>query len=70
LPPLPGDPPKHEWVADLSRTDSVALDLVTKLLDRRLAQLTLPASQQLQYKLAMAATAVVTDRDAYRPPMN
>jgi hypothetical protein len=70
LPALPGDPPDSEWLADLSRTDNVANGLLTRMLDRRLTQLTFEAAQQLQYKLAMAATAVVTDRAAYRPPMD
>ena len=70
LPPLPGEPAEREWVADLSRANSVAIGLVAKLMDRRLAQLTFVAAQHLQYKLVMALTAAVTNRDAYRPPMD
>jgi hypothetical protein len=81
LPLLPGDTAaagtagaggegEQEWVADLSRLDSVAIGLLTRLLDRRLAQLTLEAAQQLQYKLVMALTAAVTNRDTFQPPLD
>jgi hypothetical protein len=70
LPPLPGEDESQEWLADLSRTGTVAISLVVSQMDERLTQLTFVAAQQLQYKVVMAATAVITDRSVYRPAMD
>ena len=70
LPALPGDSADSEWLVDLSQAHSVSLRVVVALLDLRLAQLAFAAAQQLQYKIVMAATSFITDRNGYRPPMD
>lgn len=70
LPATPGEPSESEWLVDLSQVHSISLRVVLAALDGRLAQLTLPAAQQLQYKIVMAASAMVTDRNLYRPAMD
>src|SRR6266849_4503477 len=47
LPPLPGDDTGQQWAVDLTRTDSVSIEL---LIDQRSHQLTFAAAQHLQYK--------------------
>jgi hypothetical protein len=66
LPPMPGD--TEEWLVDLTQIGSIALGLAGNL--ARLTQLTSRAAQQLQFKLVMAATGVVTDPGVYQPPMD
>jgi hypothetical protein len=70
LPSLPDEDDTQEWLVDLSRTDTLALRFLAGQVHRRLTQLTFEAAQQLQYKLVMAMTAVVSDRAAYRPAMD